>query len=70
MFKFREGISGLEFPKYNSDGTFRVIDRSPKWNKLRSSTDLKEMYIVTARTLSVFEYIDRDDVYLTPNMTY
>jgi len=46
MFKVREGISGLEFPKYNSDGTFRVIDRSPKWNKLRSSTELKEMYIV------------------------
>lgn len=24
----------------------------------------------TARTLSVFDYIDREDVYLTPNMTY
>ena len=24
----------------------------------------------TARTLSVFDYLERDDVYLTPNMTY
>lgn len=28
------------------------------------------MDTVDARTLSVYDYIDRDDVYLTPNMTY
>ena len=46
MFKVREGISGLEFPKYNSDGEIIAIDKNQKWNKLRRSTGLKEMYIV------------------------
>lgn len=46
MFKVKEGKSGLEFPKVDSDGNVVAVDMSQKWKKLRTSTELKEMYIV------------------------
>lgn len=46
MFKVKEGKSGLEFPKTDSDGNVVAVDMSQKWKKLRNSTELKEMYIV------------------------
>lgn len=46
MFKIKEGVSGLEFKKVDKAGNVLAIDKSMKWNKLRSKTKLKEMYIV------------------------
>lgn len=46
IFKIREGISGLEFPKKDADGNVYTVDRSQKWKKLRKTSRLKEMYIV------------------------
>ncbi len=45
-FKIREGKSGLEFRKTDAEGNLLTVDRSQKWNKLRRTTKLKEMYIV------------------------
>ncbi len=45
-FKIREGKSGLEFRKTDAEGNLLTVDRSQKWNKLRATTGLKEMYIV------------------------
>lgn len=45
-FKIREGKSGLEFRKTDAEGNLLTVDRSQKWNKLRATTRLKEMYIV------------------------
>ncbi len=46
MFKIREGVSGLEYKKTDKEGNLLVVDMSQKWNKLRKTTELKEMYIV------------------------
>ncbi len=46
IFKIKEGISGLEFPKTDEDGNVYTVDRTQKWKKLRKTSNLKEMYIV------------------------
>ena len=46
MFKVEEGKTGLEFNKTDKEGNVLTVDRTQKWNKLRTKTDLKEMYIV------------------------
>lgn len=45
-FKIKEGQTGYEFEKKDKDGNVLTIDKTQKWNKMRKSTDLKEMYIV------------------------
>lgn len=46
MFKIKEGKTGLEFDKTDKEGNILTVDRTQKWNKLRTKTGLKEMYIV------------------------
>lgn len=46
MFKIREGKTGYEFNKVDKEGNVLTVDRTQKWNKLRTETELKEMYIV------------------------
>lgn len=65
MFKIREGETGLEFNKYDKDGNILTVDKSQKWNKLRKTTELKEMYIV--RYADDFKIFCRD--YITAKKT-
>ena len=46
MFKIKEGKTGYEHTKVDSEGNVLVVDRSQKWKKLRQKTVLKEMYII------------------------
>jgi len=46
MFKIKEGRTGYEFNKVDKEGNVLTVDRTQKWNKLRTETELKEMYIV------------------------
>lgn len=46
VFKIREGVSGLEFPKRDKEGNVYTVDMAQKWKKMRKTTELKEMYIV------------------------
>ena len=46
MFKVKEGKTGLEFNKTDSEGNVLAVDMNQKWKKLRKTTELKEMYIV------------------------
>ncbi len=46
MYKVREGKNGLESAKYDSEGNIIAISKTAKWDKMRKSTNLKEMYIV------------------------
>jgi Retron-type reverse transcriptase len=46
MFKIKEGKTGLEFNKVDKEGTILTVDKSQKWKKLRTKTELKEMYII------------------------
>lgn len=45
MFKIK-GKRGYEYNKVDKEGNFLTVDRTQKWNKLRETTSLKEMYIV------------------------
>lgn len=46
MFRVKEGKNGLESAKYDSEGNVIAISKTAKWDKMRKSTNLKEMYIV------------------------
>ena len=41
IFKIKEGVSGLEFPKTDAEGNIYTVDRSQKWRKLQTAKQLQ-----------------------------
>lgn len=64
-FRVKEGATGLEYDKTDSEGNLLAVDMSQKWNRLRKTTELKEMYIV--RYADDFKIFCRD--YFTAKKT-
>ncbi|MCH1975498.1 hypothetical protein MCI89_24460 [Muricomes sp. OA1] len=46
MFQIREGTTGYEYNKVDDEGNVLVVDKTQKWNRMRATTKLKEMYVV------------------------
>ncbi len=65
MFQIREGTTGYEYNKVDDEGNVLAVDKTQKWNRMRATTKLKEMYVV--RYADDFKIFCRD--YVTAKKT-